>query len=502
VKLQVAREFAYDAGDFAATGLRAFVVSSSGRGKSYAAGVLCEEALDGGLPIVVFDPEGEYWTLKERYPTLVAGGDHADIPLVRRQRIVRELLSLALSRSGFALVFDLSELREREQQGFYALAAEELFVLKRQHPGTALLVVEEAHLFAPQVYAGACNDVSEELAKRGRKRGLWTVWVTQRSADIAKRVISQCNLLLVGGMDHDRDFQAVKPRLPREVTFQEVCGFTPGTFYASPPGKVVRVRRRRVTHGGDTPGVGRPVALATEVKDASLNQAISGLLALAREEQEQEEREAGEGERLQAELEVARRETEEWKAKYSDLEVAARAAGLIRVEVTTPVLPPSESKTAPAPPGDNHRPAAEVMAGTEPLPLPGSVDDLVVPRAVQQLLQHPAVRDLVEKAERSGRRKDTRVASRHAWELVEVFARVQKAALGGVALALGITHPRTVSALRVQAQELVRAGVLRVADGGFSLDRQSLERAATLYDIRRKRRRAPRVRSGRLIKTG
>ncbi|MEK7848850.1 MAG: DUF87 domain-containing protein, partial [Chloroflexota bacterium] len=150
MKLQVARDFAYDAGDFAATGLRAFVVSSSGRGKSYTAGVLCEEALDGGLPAIVFDPEGEYWTLKERYPTLVAGGDHAHIPLVRRPRVVQQLLSLALSRSGFALVFDLSELREREQQGFYALAAEELFVLKRQHPGTALLVVEEAHLFAPQ----------------------------------------------------------------------------------------------------------------------------------------------------------------------------------------------------------------------------------------------------------------------------------------------------------------------------------------------------------------
>lgn len=96
MKLQVARDFAYDAGDFAATGLRAFVVSSSGRGKSYTAGVLCEEALDGGLPIIVFDPEGEYWTLKERYPTLVAGGDHAHIPLVRRPRVVQQLLSVQL----------------------------------------------------------------------------------------------------------------------------------------------------------------------------------------------------------------------------------------------------------------------------------------------------------------------------------------------------------------------------------------------------------------------
>ncbi|MBI2172421.1 MAG: ATP-binding protein [Chloroflexi bacterium] len=360
----------------------------------------------------------------------------------------------------------------------------------------ALLVVEEAHLFAPQVYAGACNDISEELAKRGRKRGLWTVWVTQRSADIAKRVISQCNLLLVGGMDHDLDFQAVKPRLPREVTFQDVTAFPPGRFYAAPPGRSIEVRKRHVTHGGETPGVGRPIALATEVKDASLEQAIAGLLEMARQEQDEEEREAGEVERLQAELEVASRETEEWKGKYRDLEIAARAAGLIKVELAaTGVLPPAEGKTAElAPPGDNHRATPGPPPSAEPQVLPRSLDDLVVPRAVQRLLQHTAVRDLVEKAGRSGRHKDTRVASRHAWELVDIFARVQKAGIGEVALALGITHPRTANALRVQAQELVRAGVLRVADGGFALDRQSLERAATLYDIRQRRRRVPRGR--------
>ena len=88
------------------------------------------------------------------YPSLVCGGEHAGIPLVPRPRVVQQLLERALTRPGFALVFDLSELREREQQSPYALAAEELFVLKRRHPGTAFMVVAEAHIFAPQVYAG------------------------------------------------------------------------------------------------------------------------------------------------------------------------------------------------------------------------------------------------------------------------------------------------------------------------------------------------------------
>ena len=293
--LQIAETFGYDEADFEETGFRAFIVSSSGRGKSYLCGVLCEEALDSGLPVIVIDPDGEYWTLKERYPTLVVGGEHADLPLSRRTRVIRELLSLALSRTGFALVFDLSELRERDQQAFFADAAEELFVLKqREARGTCLLVVEEAQIFAPQRYGGRSNDVAEEISRRGRKRGLWLAWVTQRSADISKTVISQCPVVLVGGMEHDLDFQAVRRRLPKELSLRDFVDLPVGSFFASPPGEVIQVRKRRVTHGGETPGVGRPVTLASEVEDASLAVAIERLLEIQRAEDEREEEEAGE----------------------------------------------------------------------------------------------------------------------------------------------------------------------------------------------------------------
>lgn len=293
--LQIAEGFGYAEPDFEETGFRAFIVSSSGRGKSYLAGVLCEEALDGGLPVIVIDPDGEYWTLKERYPTLVVGGKHADLPLSRRTRVVRELLSLALSRPGFALVFDLSDLRQRDQQAFFVDAGEELFALKhREALGTCLFVVEEAQLFAPQSYAGPSNDIAEDLSRRGRKRGLWLVWVTQRSADISKTVISQCNVLLVGGMEIDRDFQAVRSRLPKTMGLRQLVDLPRGSFYASPPGEVIQIRERRVTHGGETPGVGRPVTLTSEVQDASLAEAIQRLQEIQAAEDEREEEEAGE----------------------------------------------------------------------------------------------------------------------------------------------------------------------------------------------------------------
>ena len=39
--------------DYARTGLRAGIWASSGRGKSFGVGVLCEELLAAGIPVVV-----------------------------------------------------------------------------------------------------------------------------------------------------------------------------------------------------------------------------------------------------------------------------------------------------------------------------------------------------------------------------------------------------------------------------------------------------------------
>ncbi|WP_437987978.1 helicase HerA domain-containing protein [Sorangium sp. So ce117] len=51
------------------------------RGKSFGVGVLCEELLAAGIPVVAIDPEGELYTLRERFRVLVLVGAHADLPL-------------------------------------------------------------------------------------------------------------------------------------------------------------------------------------------------------------------------------------------------------------------------------------------------------------------------------------------------------------------------------------------------------------------------------------
>jgi len=60
--------------DLIATG-RTCVIGSSGSGKSYTVGVICEELCKAKVPFVIIDIEGEYSGLKEKFPVIWVGND-------------------------------------------------------------------------------------------------------------------------------------------------------------------------------------------------------------------------------------------------------------------------------------------------------------------------------------------------------------------------------------------------------------------------------------------
>ena len=57
-----------------AEGLRIFITGQSGSGKSYLAKFIIHNILTQRIPTVIIDPEGEYYFLREYYPTLIVGG--------------------------------------------------------------------------------------------------------------------------------------------------------------------------------------------------------------------------------------------------------------------------------------------------------------------------------------------------------------------------------------------------------------------------------------------
>ncbi|WP_247729137.1 helicase HerA domain-containing protein [Halovivax limisalsi] len=175
---------------------RGFVTGKSGSGKSNTASVVAEELLDRGLGLMIIDTDGEYAALKERYELLQVGGDDAcdreitaeDAPLIA-DLALEENVPIILDVSGY--------MDEEVADDVIHAVVRELFVAEKQHQKPFLLFVEEAHEFIPE--RGGGDDIHKMLvrvAKRGRKRGLGIVAMSQRPAAVAKDYITQCDWLV------------------------------------------------------------------------------------------------------------------------------------------------------------------------------------------------------------------------------------------------------------------------------------------------------------------
>ena len=175
---------------------RGFVTGKSGSGKSNTASVVAEELLERGVGLMIVDTDGEYAALKERYELLQVGGDEScdrevspeDAPLI---------VDLALEEN-VPIILDVSGYMDEELANDVIFAVvRELFVAEKTHQKPFLLFVEEAHEFIPE--RGGGDDVHKMLvrvAKRGRKRGLGIVAMSQRPAAVSKDYITQCDWLV------------------------------------------------------------------------------------------------------------------------------------------------------------------------------------------------------------------------------------------------------------------------------------------------------------------
>ena len=176
---------------------RLLVQGNSGSGKSH----LLRRLLEGSAPWVqqvVIDPEGDFVTLADRFGHVaVDGGAHSESELRQVAARVRE--------RRVSVVLSLEALDVEGQMRAAATFLTVLFEAPRDHWFPALVVVDEAQLFAPAV-AGEVSDEVRRLSLgamtnlmcRGRKRGLAGVIATQRLAKLAKNVAAEASNFLMG----------------------------------------------------------------------------------------------------------------------------------------------------------------------------------------------------------------------------------------------------------------------------------------------------------------
>jgi hypothetical protein len=184
-----------DVGELLAT--RLLVQGNSGSGKSH----LLRRLLEESAPLVqqvVIDPEGDFVTLGEAFGHVVIDGSaYAEAEIGRLAARIRK------HRASVVLALDELEIDGQMKCAGQFLSA--LFDAPREEWYPALVVVDEAQMFAP----AAAGEVSEEARRvslaamtnlmcRGRKRGLAGVIATQRLAKLAKNVAAEASNFLMG----------------------------------------------------------------------------------------------------------------------------------------------------------------------------------------------------------------------------------------------------------------------------------------------------------------
>ena len=118
-------------------------------------------------------------------------------------------------------------------------------------------VVEEAHRFCPGEDSTSAGEKLGEIAREGRKFGMFLSLITQRPSRIDQDVLSQCNSMIAQRIINGRDQDAVTKASESmaEDLAEELPGLNVGEAIVTGPAVdvplTVKIRERHTRHGGD-----------------------------------------------------------------------------------------------------------------------------------------------------------------------------------------------------------------------------------------------------------
>jgi len=212
---------------------RLLIQANSGGGKSWLLRRLAEQ-LFGKVPVIIIDPEGEFATLRERFGYVLVGkGGETPADLRSAAMVAHKLLELRASA-----VCDLYELKPQTRHQWVRLFLDALIDAPKELWRPTVIIVDEAHQYAPEGKAGESEASSAmvDLATRGRKRGYCAVFATQRLGKLRKDAAAELLNVMVGMtfIDIDRERASECLGVSREEKHKfndEIKLLTEGKFY-------------------------------------------------------------------------------------------------------------------------------------------------------------------------------------------------------------------------------------------------------------------------------
>ncbi|TXT62259.1 MAG: AAA-like domain protein [Promethearchaeota archaeon] len=248
---------------------RVFITGRSGSGKSYTMGVLCEEFMKKGVPVVILDRHGEYGSLKIKSEDDGAG----ESPFINN---IIEFSDLSINKGADVDIEYLFSLGESDivapnlcaiinMRGLSLEAQESLAgrLLKKLYKASTsrkippfYLFLDEAHLFAGKKSTETCETV-KLFSQEGRKFGANMVIGTQRPQLLDTTIRAQAGTWVVHCLSDVNDVNITihsAEDLSKEHR-TDISGLDKGEAIISGEAVsgiplFVKVRKRETQHGG------------------------------------------------------------------------------------------------------------------------------------------------------------------------------------------------------------------------------------------------------------
>lgn len=199
------------------------LVGIRGSGKTNTAGVIAEELLDRGQPIVVLDPTDAWWGLRSDYPVFIFGGPHGDLPLNETDG---KTLAEFVVQEKVPIILSLRHLRKGAQRRLVMEFCEELYHLKGkpEYREPLTVFIDEAPQFVPQRVMGEMARLVgavQDMILLGRNAGFGVVLISQRFATLNADVRTQADTVIVHRLPSPLDRKALTEWIEENATLAE-----------------------------------------------------------------------------------------------------------------------------------------------------------------------------------------------------------------------------------------------------------------------------------------
>jgi len=255
---------------------RTIALGQTGAGKGNAGALVNELLLEHGLPMTIIDPEGEAWPLKQLAKNLLVVGKsaHADREYAPEQ--MGRLAELSVEQ-GFSVILDLDDYSEEEIFALLVPYLKSLWKTCNRLRRPYHLSIDEVHEFVPQQGSTPVKDLLIRIAKKGRKRGLGMLTMSQDTASIDDKFLRQTDIRVLLRVSYDSDlkrYQTLMPAISNKTIEQEVPKMPQGKGYVivNHIPTLVQLLRRRTFDPSETPklGTGSQEPALQTVDDATL----------------------------------------------------------------------------------------------------------------------------------------------------------------------------------------------------------------------------------------